>query len=69
MLQDHVVQFVKSMFQLQHFIQGCSTFILIPSSKQFLISVKLSVNKLNPWEAAALTNTQLLLHVSSQWGL
>lgn len=67
MLQDHVVQFVKSMFQLQHFIQNSRVVVhLIPNSKQFLISVKLSVNKLNPWEAAALTNTQLLLHVSSQ---
>lgn len=33
--------------------------------KQFPISGKLSINKLNPWETAALTATLLFRHLSS----
>lgn len=40
--------------------------MLIPDTKLFLISGKMSVNKLNPWETVAWAHTQLLLHMSSR---
>lgn len=40
--------------------------MLIPDTKLFLISGKMSVNKLNPWETVAWAHTQLFLHMPSQ---
>ena len=37
--------------------------MLMPDTEQFLISGKLSINKLNPWETGAWTDTQLRVFV------
>lgn len=47
-------------------LQCMHALMLIPDTEHFLVSGRLSFNKLNPREAAARTDPQLLLHVSSQ---
>lgn len=70
--KSHVVQLVKSVCsncRAQNFESvAYFSLMLMSDTEQFLISEKLSINKLNPWETGAWADTQLFLHVSSQGG-